>query len=113
MSRPGLKISSIATHTFSLETAPRRSEPIVFQKLIVLALSSILIFAILAFGAVYDWSTFTLEAASAVLFLAWTARQIICSEVTLSNHSLYPPVFFFFAIILAQIGLRRSAYGYV
>ena len=114
MSRPGLKISSIATHTFSLETAPRRrSEPIVFQKLIVLALSSILIFAILAFGAVYDWSTFTLEAASAAVFLAWTARQIICSEVTLSNHSLYPPTFLFFVIILAQIGLRQSAYGYV
>lgn len=114
MSRPGLKISSIATHTFPLETAhKRRSESGVFQKLIVLALSSVLIFTILAFGGVDDWSTFTLEAASAAIFLAWAARQIFCSQFTLSNHSLYPPIFVFFAIILGQIGFRHSAYGYV
>ena len=114
MGRPNLKISDIAIHTAGFETAHRRrSESTVFQKVCVLVLCITLIFAILAFGAVDDWSTFTLEAATAAVFLVWAARQIICSQVTLSNHVLYPPTFLFFGIILAQIGLRQSAYGYV
>ena len=114
MDQPNLKISNIAIHTVGFETGQRRrSESTVFQKVSVLALCTTLIFAILAFGAVDDWSTFTLEAATAALFLAWAARQIICRQITLSNNALYPPTFLFFGIILAQIALRQSAYGYV
>jgi O-antigen ligase len=114
MDQPNLKISSIAIHTAHFETAhPRRSESTVFQKVSVLALCITVIFAILAFGAVDDWSTFTLEAATAALFLVWAARQIICRQITLSKHALYPPAFLFFGIILAQIGFGQSAYGYV
>ena len=114
MDQPNLKISNIAIHTARFETAhSRRSESTGFQKVGVLALCLVLMFAILAFGAVYDWSIFALEAATAALFLVWAARQIICRQITLSNHALYPPTFLFFGIILAQIGLRQSAYGYV
>jgi len=114
MNQPNLKISSIAIRAARFETAHRRrSESTVFQKFSVLVLCITLIFAILAFGAVDDWSTFTLEAATAALFLVWAARQIICQKITLSNHALYPPVFLFFGIILAQICFRQSAYEYV
>jgi O-antigen ligase len=114
MDQPNLKISNIAIHTTRFETAHgRRSESTVFQKVGVLALCITLIFAILAFGAVDDWSTFTLEAATTAVFLVWVARQIIRRQITLSNHALYPPTFLFFGILLAQIGLRQSAYGYV
>jgi O-antigen ligase len=72
-----------------------------------------LIFAVLAFGAVDEWSTFTFEAGAAALVLIWAGRQFVSKQVTLSKNPLYPPTFIFFGLILVQIGLRTSAYGYV
>ena len=67
----------------------------------------------LAFGAVDEWSTFTFEAGAAALFLLWAAKQLVSEQVKLSKNPLYLPIFLFFGLILAQIALRRSAYGYV
>jgi O-antigen ligase len=80
---------------------------------LVLSLCALLIFAVLAFGAVDEWSTFTLEAGAAALFLIWAGKQLVSEEVKLSKNPLYLPTTLFFGLILAQIALRRSAYGYV
>jgi len=68
---------------------------------------------VLAFGAVHEWSTFAFEGGAAVLFLVWAGQQFLSGQVKLSDNPLYAPALLFFLLILAQIVLRRSAYGYV
>ena len=87
--------------------------PGILQWVLVLGLCAPLIFAVLAFGAVDEWSTFTLEAGAVALFLIWAARQLVSKEMKLSENPLYLPALLFFGLILAQIVLHRSAYGYV
>ena len=84
------------------------------EKALVLGLCGLLFFAVLAFGAVDEWSTFTFEAGSAVLFLVWAGKGLLSKQVALSKNPLYLPAVLFFGVVyLAQIVLRRSAYGYV
>ncbi|MGA3087500.1 MAG: O-antigen ligase family protein [Terriglobales bacterium] len=85
----------------------------ILQWVLVLGLCALLVFAVLAFGAVDAWSTFAFEAGAAVLFVVWAAKQIISRQLKLSKNSLYLPAFLFFILILAQLALRRSAYGYI
>jgi O-antigen ligase len=73
----------------------------------------LLIFAVLAFGAVDEWSTFTFEAGAALLFLLWAADQLTSKQLQLSHNALYLPALLFSGLILLQIALRSSAYGYV
>jgi O-antigen ligase len=111
-----LKISSYAVvdTTDSIDLARRRGrEPGTLQWVLVLGLCALLIFAVLAFGAVEEWSTFAFEAGAAVLFLVWAGKQFVSRQVKLSKNPLYPPALFFFVLVLAQVGLRTSAYGYV
>ena len=79
----------------------------------VFGLYILLMFGVLAFGAVDEWSTFAFEAGSAALFLTWAAGQLSSKEIKLSKNPLYVPALLFFALILAQIVLRTSAYGYI
>ena len=90
--------------------APSRASS---QWVLVLGLCCLLIFAVLAFGAVDEWSTFAFEAGAAVLFLVWAGKQLVSGQVKLSKNPLYLPALLFFGLILAQIALRLSAYGYV
>ncbi|MGA7945009.1 MAG: O-antigen ligase family protein [Candidatus Sulfotelmatobacter sp.] len=111
-----LKISSyaIVDTTDSIHRARRHArEPEIPQWALVLGLCSLLVFGVLAFGAVDEWSTFAFEAGAAVLFLVWAGKQLVSNQVTLSKNPLYLPAFLFFGLILAQVTLRRSAYGYV
>jgi O-antigen ligase len=111
-----LKISSyvIAGTTDSIDLERRSGcKPGILQWGFVLGLCSVLIFAILAFGAVEEWSTFIFEAGAAVLFLVWAGKQLISRQLTLSRNPLYPPALFFFVLLLAQIALSTSAYSYV
>jgi len=92
----------------------RRYRPLgILRWVLVLSLSALLMFAVLAFGAVDEWSTFTFEAGAAALFLIWAGKQLVSRQVKISKNSLYLPTLLFFGLILAQIALRRSAYGYV
>jgi O-antigen ligase len=68
---------------------------------------------VLAFGAVDEWSTFAFEAAAAVLFFVWAGKQLVARRIQLSKNPLYLPALLFFGLILAQVVLHRSAYGYV
>lgn len=98
----------------SIDLERRRGrESAILQWVFVLGLCALLIFAVLAFGAVEEWSTFAFEAGAAVLFLVWAGKQFVSRELTLSKNPLYPPALFFFVLLLAQVALRRSAYGYV
>jgi hypothetical protein len=111
-----LKISSygVLGTTRTVELKSRRGrEPQVFRSVLVLGLCAVLIFAVLAFGAVDEWSTFTLEASAAALFLTWVGKQLVSTRIKLSKNPLYLPSLLFLGLILAQIALRRSAYGYV
>jgi O-antigen ligase len=111
-----LKISSYAVvdTTDSIDPELRRGcEPGILQWVLILGLCALLIFAVLAFGAVEKWSTFSFEAGAAVLFLVWAGKQLVSKQVKLSENPLYLPAFLFFGLILAQVVLRRSAYEYV
>ena len=111
-----MKISSHLTvdtrDSIDLEVRPDR-EPRNLQWVLALALCALLAFAVLAFGAVEEWSTFAFEAGATVLFLAWAGKQVVSRQVKLSKNPLYLPALFFFVLLLAQVGLRTSAYGYV
>ena len=111
-----LKISSyvIVDTTDSMHRARRHArQPEILEWVLVLGLCSLLIFAVLAFGAVDEWSTFVFEAGAAVLFLVWAGNQVVSRQVKLSKNPLHLPALLFFGLILAQVALRRSAYGYV
>ena len=111
-----MKISSyaIVDTTDSIDSERQLVRPSgTLQWVLVLGLCVLLIFAVLAFGAVDEWSTFAFEAGAAVLFLVWAARQLVSKELKLSQNPLYLPALLFLGLILAQIVLRRSAYGYV
>jgi O-antigen ligase len=62
---------------------------------------------------VEEWSTFVFEAGAAVLFLVWAGKQLLAGRVKLSRNPLYLPALFFFILLLAQVGFRTSAYGYI
>jgi O-antigen ligase len=100
------------TNSVELERRPDR-EPETLQRVLVGGLGALLVFAILAFGAVEEWSTFVFEAGATVLFLVWVGKQIVSGQLKLSKNPLYAPALFFFVLLLAQVGLRTSAYGYV
>ena len=111
-----MKISSHLTvdtrGSIDLEVRPGR-EPRSLQWVLALVLCALLAFAVLAFGAVQEWSTLAFEAGATVLFLAWAGKQVVSRQVKLSKNPLYLPAWFFFVLPLAQLGLHTSAYSYV
>src|ERR1700719_1851135 len=100
------------TESMDVELRPSR-EAGILQRILVLGFCALLIFAVLAFGAVDEWSTFAFEAGAALLFLVWAGEKLVSKKIELSKNPLYLPAFLFFGLIVAQIALRRSAYGYV
>jgi len=111
-----LKTSSyvVVDTTDSIDLGRRRARDSgVFNSALVISLCALLLFAVLAFGAVDEWSTLTFEAGASALFFAWAGKQLVSKEVKVSKNPLYLPTFLFFGLILVQIVLHRSAYGYV
>jgi O-antigen ligase len=111
-----LKISSyaIVDTTDSIDLGQPHGRALeVLQWALVGGLCALLIFAVLAFGAVNEWATFTFEAGAAVLFLIWAGKQLVSKRLQLSRNPLSLPGLLFFAVIFAQVVLRSSAYGYV
>ena len=99
-------------HSIELDLVPRR-KPRDLQWVFVGGLCAVLFFAILAFGAVEEWSTFTFEVGAGILFLLWAGQQLFSGQLKLARSPLYLPAMCFFALVLAQLALRISAYGYV
>jgi O-antigen ligase len=99
-------------HSIELDLVPRR-KPRDLQWVFVGGLCAVLFFAILAFGAVEEWSTFTFEVGTGILFLLWAGQQLLSGQLKLARSPLYLPAMCFFTLVLAQLALRISAYGYV
>jgi O-antigen ligase len=95
----------------SVEQGTKRPLPIL-DRMLVFGLCLLLIFGVLAFGAVEDWSTFAFEIGALGIFLLWALKRLNSREIKLSPNALYLPTAMFLALILAQIGLRTSAYLY-
>ena len=91
----------------------REPEPRNLQWLCVSGLCILLFFAIFAFGAVEEWSTFIFEAGAGILFLVWAAQQIFSGQLQLARNPLYLPAICFFALIVVQLALGISAYRYI
>jgi O-antigen ligase len=111
-----LKISSYAVFDAndSIDLEHRLGRELgIWQWVLTLGLCAVLIFVVLAFGAVEKWSTFVFEAGTAVLFLVWAGKQLGSRKVKLSKNPLYLPTLLFFGLILVQVVLRQSAYVYV
>ena len=70
----------------------------------------LLMFGPLAFGAVEPWSTFILEAGSALLALLWLTKQWIEGEVTIRWNPLFLRMAAFGFLILLQIVVGTTAY---
>lgn len=111
-----MQISSVVIVDTTAEIAEARNARKrtlqILQNVLVTGLFALLVFGILAFGAVDEWSTFTFEAGAAVLFLVWVAAQVVAGRITLSKNPLYLPAVLFFLLILAQIALKISTYSY-
>ena len=80
------------------------------------SLVALLMFSPLAFGAVEPWSIFTLQAASAVLFIIWVVGQLRSSQVTVSWSPLFAPMLAFAGLICMQLlpgvsGYRHATYS--
>src|SRR5437764_10959798 len=86
--------------------------PSASDALLTTALCATLCFAILAFGAVEEWSVLVLEIASAMLFAGWAGQQILKGDIDVSPNHIYWPMFGFALVIASQIVLRLSAYAY-
>jgi len=110
-----LKTSSflIVETTESVDLKRKRRAPGNQQLGLVVGLCAILMFAVLAFGAVEDWSSFVFEVGAAAVFLVWAGTQFVSGQITLSRNPLYAPALLFFVFLLLQVGLRTSAYPYV
>src|ERR1700722_5173643 len=76
------------------------------------ALFALLIFGVLAFGAVETWATSILEIGSALLFVALVVHKFGFSGVQIRWNPLYPPMAGFPAVAAIQLFLNLTAYRY-
>ena len=72
----------------------------------------LLVFAILAFGAVEPWSISILEVGVALLFLAWAGREFFSGEIKIRSSPLYLPAALFGLAVILQLGFNLTAYRY-
>jgi O-antigen ligase len=82
------------------------------MKLIRVGICCLLAFAVLAFGAVEQWSRAVLEVGAAVLLAIWAIRQYRNREEQLWIPPELPPLGAFALVIVAQITLHLTASGY-
>ena len=101
--RPELRRSNAR---LELTEVPRRPSPL------LCGICLLLLFAVLSFGAVEQWSISILETALALLFLTWATRQLVIGEVKIQPNPLYAPVVAFGVAVMLQLGLNLTAYRY-
>ena len=101
--RPGPQYSSTPVE---VTAAPRRLSRV------LCGICALLVFAILAFGAVEPWSISLLEAGSALLFLAWAGRQFLSGEMKIRSSPLYSPAALFGLAVILQLSFNLTAYRY-
>jgi O-antigen ligase len=75
-------------------------------------LCAVLMFGVLAFGAVETWSTSILEICAAILFTVMVVHGLCISGARVRWNPLYPPMLGFAAIAAIQLILNLTAYRY-
>lgn len=86
--------------------------PRVLDDLLTVGLCLLLIFGVLAFGAVEEWAVFILQAGTAALLLLWAGKQLLAGAVELHGTPLFPPMALLILLVAAQWLLGTSAYAY-
>jgi O-antigen ligase len=98
----------------SLQIEYAESRPVAKGSLFLLGgCSALLIFSVLAFGAVETWATSVLELGAALLFLLWAAGHTFSGKLPFRWMPLYGPVTLFGVLVSVQIVFNLSAYRYV
>jgi hypothetical protein len=77
------------------------------------ALCCLLGFGPLAFGAVEEWATSTLEIGAAVCVMLWAARELARGSLELERNPLFLPIVLFAALVGVQLLSNRTAYWFV
>ena len=84
----------------------------VLGRVVLYGLVGLLLFLPLAFGAVEPWSTFTLEAGAALLFVVWAYWQAASGELRVKGGPLFLPMLVFAALIGVQLATGLTSYRY-
>jgi O-antigen ligase len=82
----------------------------VLDTALMYGLLALLMAAVLSFGAVQAWGVFGLRIGAVLLFILWTARQLVSGELRLP--SAFPPLILFGLWIAAQWALAITVYRY-
>jgi len=82
------------------------------MKIVRIGICCLLAFAVLAFGAVEEWSQAVLEVGAAVLFLVWAVRQYGQKAERLIIPPEFPPLLAFALVVVAQLVFHLTASSY-
>jgi O-antigen ligase len=86
--------------------------PRLLDDVLATGLCLLLIYGVLAFGAVEEWAVLILQAGTAVLFLVWATRQLLASAIELHGSPVFPPLALLALLVAVQWGFGTSAYAY-
>lgn len=75
-------------------------------------LAAVLMFGVLAFGAVENWSGFVMSVGAVALLMLWAAEQMVRGRATIVLTPLFIPLIAFGIIILIQYTAHLTAYAY-
>lgn len=82
------------------------------MRLLRIGVCSLVVFAVLAHGAVEDWARAVLEIGAGILFVTWALRAYFKQEQQIVIPPLLPPLLAFSAVALAQLLSHRTASSY-
>jgi O-antigen ligase len=77
-----------------------------------IGICGLVVFAVLAHGAVEDWARAILEIGAGLLFLAWAVRGYLTRELQLVISPLLLPLFFLLLLVLGQWVFHGTASSY-
>ena len=81
------------------------------EQAILFSACAMLVFGVLAFGAVQEWAVCVLECGAALLYGLWAGCQIFLQRIRLTSSSLIPALLLLSLPIL-QLSTGRTAYVY-
>lgn len=105
-------IRVISMPTPTVATLERSRAERVLESLMLYGTLAVLMFGPLAFGAVEAWSMLVLEISAAVLFLLWTARQVVSGAIQIRWTPVFAPMLLLGAVVAFQLLFGFAAYGY-
>ena len=94
------------------QSAATIAVPTALRYFLLYGLGGVLIYGVIALGAVEPWSLFGLQAMSAGLLVLWAVQQLASGAEFLLSP-LYVPAALFAALAGAQLLLHRTAYAYM